>query len=66
MMAELHGRQTGFCEGKGGLMHIADFGIGILGAAALSRAERRCNDRRGWTAVPSFTEPVKLLSSTHD
>src|SRR5436309_6441459 len=32
MMAELFGRQTGYCKGKGGSMHIADFGIGMLGA----------------------------------
>jgi acetoin:2,6-dichlorophenolindophenol oxidoreductase subunit alpha len=31
-MAELYGRQTGYCKGKGGSMHIADFGIGMLGA----------------------------------
>jgi pyruvate dehydrogenase E1 component alpha subunit len=32
MMAELYGRETGYCEGKGGSMHIADFSIGMLGA----------------------------------
>src|SRR5262249_41802477 len=32
MMAELYGRYTGYCKGKGGSMHIADFGIGMLGA----------------------------------
>jgi pyruvate dehydrogenase E1 component alpha subunit len=32
MMAELLGRQEGYCRGKGGSMHIADIDIGILGA----------------------------------
>src|SRR5437870_12711051 len=32
MMAELYERPSGYCKGKGGSMHIADFGIGMLGA----------------------------------
>jgi len=32
MMAEIFGRQTGYCKGKGGSMHIADLDLGILGA----------------------------------
>lgn len=32
MMAELYGRTTGYCKGKGGSMHIADFSRGVLGA----------------------------------
>jgi len=32
MMAELLGRKTGYCKGKGGSMHIADFDGGNLGA----------------------------------
>ncbi len=32
MMAELYGRETGTCRGKGGSMHIADFSVGMLGA----------------------------------
>ena len=32
MMAELFGKATGYCRGKGGSMHIADVGLGILGA----------------------------------
>ncbi|MDN5351869.1 MAG: acetoin:2,6-dichlorophenolindophenol oxidoreductase subunit alpha [Clostridiales bacterium] len=32
MMAELLGKQTGYCKGKGGSMHIADVDAGNLGA----------------------------------
>ena len=32
MMAELLGKATGYCKGKGGSMHIADPRLGILGA----------------------------------
>jgi TPP-dependent pyruvate/acetoin dehydrogenase alpha subunit len=38
MMAEIYGRKTGYCKGKGGSMHIADFGIGILGANGIVAA----------------------------
>jgi len=36
MMAELFGKQTGYCKGKGGSMHIADMEIGILGANGIA------------------------------
>jgi TPP-dependent pyruvate/acetoin dehydrogenase alpha subunit len=32
MMAELFGRVDGYCKGRGGSMHIADFSVGMLGA----------------------------------
>lgn len=32
MMAEIFGKKTGHCKGKGGSMHIADFSVGMLGA----------------------------------
>jgi TPP-dependent pyruvate/acetoin dehydrogenase alpha subunit len=54
LLAELCGRATGYCQGKGGSMHAADLSLGILGAngivgggfgiatgAALSAVRRR-------------------------
>ncbi|MEC9453492.1 MAG: thiamine pyrophosphate-dependent dehydrogenase E1 component subunit alpha, partial [Pseudomonadota bacterium] len=32
MMAEIYGKETGLCSGKGGSMHIADLGKGMMGA----------------------------------
>ncbi|AUV80930.1 ABC transporter substrate-binding protein [Salinigranum rubrum] len=32
MMAELYGKRDGYCNGKGGSMHIADVDAGMLGA----------------------------------
>jgi len=38
MMAEIYGKKTGYCKGKGGSMHIADFSIGMLGANGIVAA----------------------------
>jgi pyruvate dehydrogenase E1 component alpha subunit len=35
VMAEILGKKTGYCKGKGGSMHIADFSVGMLGATAV-------------------------------
>ncbi len=35
MMAELFGKRTGYCKGKGGSMHITDKSSGMLGANAV-------------------------------
>lgn len=32
MMAELFAKETGYCQGKGGSMHIVDMSLGILGS----------------------------------
>ena len=35
MMAELLGKETGSCKGKGGSMHIADMNLGVLGSVGI-------------------------------
>ncbi len=35
ILAEILGKKSGYCKGKGGSMHIADFGVGMLGATAV-------------------------------
>ncbi len=35
IMAELFGKTTGYCKGKGGSMHVADFTKGMLGACGI-------------------------------
>lgn len=35
LMAELFGRKTGVCGGKGGSMHLADFSVGSLGETSI-------------------------------
>ncbi len=40
-MAEIFGKATGLCKGKGGSMHIADLDKGMLGANGIVGADLR-------------------------
>jgi pyruvate dehydrogenase E1 component alpha subunit len=75
MAAELYGRETGYCNGKGGSMHIADVTAGMLGAngivaggipiatgAALS-AKMRGTDQ---VAVPFFGDGAPSQGAFHE
>jgi pyruvate dehydrogenase E1 component alpha subunit len=75
MMAELYGRETGYCRGKGGSMHIFDVELGILGAngiigagapiaagAALSHKLRGT----GGVAVAFFGEGASAQGTVHE
>ncbi len=75
MMAELFGKKTGYCKGKGGSMHIADLELGILGAngivgggpplatgAALAAHYQRKDD----VAVCFFGDGAANQGTTHE
>jgi pyruvate dehydrogenase E1 component alpha subunit len=75
MMAELFGRRTGLCKGKGGSMHIADMDKGMLGAngivgagiplvtgAALSAQHKRT----GGVAVAFFGDGASNQGQFHE
>src|SRR4051794_25402900 len=65
MMAEIYGKKTGICHGKGGSMHIADLDQGMLGANGIvgggaPPAVRGGVDgevTRAGPAPPSFSPP---------
>ena len=50
MMAELYGKETGYCKGKGGSMHIADATKGILGANGIVGAGHNLAVGAGFSA----------------
>ena len=76
MMAELYGKATGYCKGKGGSMHITDMSIGMLGAngivgggipmavgAAYGAARIRHTDQ---VAVPFFGDGATSGAAFHE
>lgn len=75
MMAEIYGKSTGYCKGKGGSMHIADFGIGMLGAngivgggfgIATGAALAAKLDRKGRVVVVFFGDGASQEGTFHE
>ena len=60
MMAELFGKQTGYCKGKGGSMHIADLDLGILGANGIVGGGPPLATGAGLSAWCKGTEQVSV------
>jgi pyruvate dehydrogenase E1 component alpha subunit len=60
MMAELYGKKTGYCKGKGGSMHIADMTMGILGANGIAGGGLPIAVGAGWSAKWRGTDQVAV------
>jgi 2-oxoisovalerate dehydrogenase E1 component len=73
MVAEVLGKEAGYCKGRGGGMHIADFSVGHLGANAIGgagcalRGGGRRNEQRGRSRVHELCHhgPVQAWPSHH-
>ncbi|OLE26099.1 MAG: pyruvate dehydrogenase [Actinobacteria bacterium 13_1_20CM_3_71_11] len=60
MMAELAGRTTGLNRGRGGSMHAADFGVGILGANAIVGAAGAIATGAAWASRQAGLDRVAV------
>ncbi|NUT53441.1 MAG: thiamine pyrophosphate-dependent dehydrogenase E1 component subunit alpha [Saccharothrix sp.] len=60
VLAELAGRATGLNRGRGGSMHAADFGLGILGANAIVGANGAITAGAAWAAAKSGVDRVAV------
>jgi len=75
MMAELMGKATGYCKGKGGPMHISDTSLGMLGAngivgagspIAVGAAFANRYRGRGQVAVAFFGDGSTNIGAFHE
>jgi pyruvate dehydrogenase E1 component alpha subunit len=60
MMAEIWGKETGICRGLGGSMHIADTGLGILGANGIVGGGIPISVGAGLSAAYQGTDQVTI------
>ena len=75
MMAELMGKSTGYCKGKGGSMHISNLDLGMLGAngivgagspIAVGAAFADKYRGRGQVAVAFFGDGATNIGAFHE
>jgi acetoin:2,6-dichlorophenolindophenol oxidoreductase subunit alpha len=75
MMAELMGKSTGYCKGKGGSMHISDLGLSMLGAngivgagspIAVGAGFAAKYRKRGQVAVAFFGDGATNIGAFHE
>ncbi|MFE4523760.1 thiamine pyrophosphate-dependent dehydrogenase E1 component subunit alpha [Cytobacillus firmus] len=75
MMAELFGKETGYCKGKGGSMHVVDVDLGILGAngivgagmpIAVGAGVTAKTNNDGQVVVPFFGEGATGIGYFHE
>lgn len=60
LFAELLGRDTGCCRGKGGSMHLTDFSVGVLGSFAIVGAHLPISAGAALTAQYRGTDAVSV------
>ncbi|NLJ58014.1 MAG: thiamine pyrophosphate-dependent dehydrogenase E1 component subunit alpha [Tissierellia bacterium] len=60
MMAELFGKKTGYCGGKGGSMHVTDVSLGILGSNGIVGAGIPIATGSGLTSKIRGTDEVTV------
>jgi len=60
MMAEIMGKEAGYCRGKGGSMHIADMSGGNLGANAIVGGSFGIATGAAWSATMRGTDQVAI------
>jgi len=60
IMAEMFAKSTGCCKGMGGSMHIADFGVGMLGANAIVGGGIPIAVGAGWSCKYKKTQQVSV------
>jgi pyruvate dehydrogenase E1 component alpha subunit len=60
LMAELLGKATGICGGRGGSMHLADFSVGVVGESAIVGGGIPLATGAGFSAQVRGTDQVSL------